>query len=105
MHFIVCISEFTAGKLYDFEGEVMTHSVDMMRKFLGICVHLTFRFCLFIVRGCLDSQERVTDRNNMYVEVALPTLLFAPLCDLRMTSRNEAKACGCIRGIGKLLRD
>jgi hypothetical protein len=56
-----------------------------------------------VIRSFLRHERGDADRNNMYVQVALPALLFAPFRELRITSRNEAKTSGRIGSVGQLL--
>ena len=41
-------------------------------------------------------------RNNMYIEVPLPTLFLTPFCDIWVTHRNVAKPGWCLVMVGEL---
>jgi len=95
--FIVFVTELAASKMDDVEGKVVPYAVYMMRKFLGVRVHLVLRFGLcrhqymtFLWR--VDA----ADRNNMHIQVTLSALLLTPLCDLWVSGRNETKSFGCV---------
>lgn len=44
--FVVCIAKLAAGEVDDFEGKVVSNSVNMMRQLFRVSVHLILWFRL-----------------------------------------------------------
>ena len=100
---VVYVSKLAACRCYDVEGEVMSHPVDVVRQLLGVSVRLVLGLCLRAVSRLSGTGLQCgADRDDVHVEVALAALLLAPLCELRVASRDEAESRGGMVGIGQL---
>jgi hypothetical protein len=97
VYFVICVAKLAAGQIHDFNREMVSDAVNVVRQFLRISVHFVLRLRLGTSQwGIIDDGAIVADRDDMDVEVTLATLLLAPFCELWMSGWDETKSFGGI---------